>query len=187
MANREPRSRAVAAAEKAGSGRRPPLTPGPDGRWTKAMVGRAILAFSEIERIPQFDDDAIRVLVRDFLEFVQRVDAGGVEDDAMPLARTFIARGYQWLAENPSYAPVSTKVWSLDMVEHLILWFNDMTTRPDRRRLFDVAERIKVFERVVRSGAVEPGEADMLAEAFLEYAHRWLLSQPDALAHYQAL
>lgn len=181
------KSRAVTAAEKIGG--RAPLGPAPDGRWTLPMVGRAVLAFGEIERVPQYEDDQIRAHVRDFLRFVHRVDNGGVVDEAMPLARTFIARGYQWLAAHPHYAPVSTKVWTLDMVEQLILWFNDITAgaAPDRKRILDVAERIHVFERVVRSGAVEPGEADALADAFLDYAHRWLLRQPDALAHYQSL
>ena len=152
------------------------------------MVGRAVLAFHEIARIPQFDDDGIRKLVHDFLRFVHRAEAGGVEDDAMPLAGTFIARGYQWLAEHPQYAPLSTRTWTIDMVEQLILWFNDMTSgSTDRRRLFEIAERLFTFERLVKGGAVAAGEAEVLAEAFVDYAHRWMNGQPDALAHYQTL
>jgi hypothetical protein len=186
------KSRAVEAAEmiseRSGAAARPAPTPAPDGRWTKPMVGRAVLAFGDIDRIPQYDDDAVRAVVRDFLRFVHRVEAGGVEEDAMPLARTFIARGYQWLADHPQYAPIATRMWNLDMVENLILWFNDATTGAlDRHRLLDVAERLHTFERVLKSGAVEAGEAELLAEAFLDFSHRWLHAQPDALAHYQGL
>ncbi len=187
MAKHAAKSRAVAAAERVSPVLRAPNGP-VDGRWTKAMVGRAVLAFHEIDRVPPYDDDGIRKHVRDFLRFVHRVEGGGVEEDAMPLARTFIARGYQWLAEHPQYAPLSTRPWSLDMVEQLILWFNDNTSGPlDRRRLYEVTERVATFERLVKSGAVEHGEAETLAEAFVDYALRWLQAQPVARAHYESL
>ena len=181
------KSKALAAAEKA-AGPRKEAGPAADGRWTRAMVERAILAFNDIERIPPYDDDGIRSLVRDFLRFVDKMELGWIEEDAMPLARAFVERGYAWLAENPRYAPFRTRIWNVEMVEHLIIWFNDITAGPaDKKRLFEVAEKLHTFELVVKNGAVEPGEAEALADAFLEYGHRWLERQPDALAHYQAL
>lgn len=155
------------------------------------MVERAILAFNDIERIPPYDDDGIRALVRDFLRFVSRLESGGIDDDATPLARAFVERGYAWLAERPHYAPFTTQQWSLEMIETLILWFNEhgrVGGGPvDRKRAYEVAERFHTFERVYQTGAVAPGDAESLAIAFLDYGHRWLERQPDALAHYQSL
>lgn len=169
-------SRAKSAAEKLDS------TP-----WTAVQVARAVLAFSEIERVPPYDEDAIRRHVRALLKMVQRVESGGVDDDALPMARTFVARGYQWLAEHPQYAPVTTKSWTTDMVEALILWFNQsIGSAVDRTHQVELAERVHTFERVVKAGAVDH-EAETLADAFLDYARNWLESQPAARAHYQSL
>lgn len=195
------KSKALAAAErlseKAG---RPPDDGPPPERWTRAMVERAIRAFNDIERVPEYDDDAIRALVRDFLRFVNHMEQGGVEDDAMPLARAFAERGYAWLAERPHYTPFTTQMWNVEMIETLILWFNDnsgmsssssssssSSGKVDKKRLYEVAERFHTFERVYKTGAIEPGDAESLAIAFLDYGHRWLERQPDALAHYQTL
>ena len=181
------KSKALAAAEKI-TGPRMADADGPRPVWTRKMVERAILAFQEIERLPEYDDDAIRALVRDFLRFVSRLEQGGVAEDAMPLAYAFVERGYAWLAERPQYAPFRTKVWTLEMIESLILWFNDAATgAADKKLLCEIAERLHTFERVVKTGAVERGDAESLAEAFLDYGHRWLQRQPDALAHYNSL
>lgn len=194
------KSKALAAAERLSekAGRPPDDGPLPE-RWTRAMIERAIRAFNDIERVPEYDDDAIRALVRDFLRFVNHMEQGGVEDDAMPLARAFAERGYAWLAERPQYTPFTTQMWNVDMIETLILWFNDnsgMTSSSsttgkssavDKKRLYEVAERFHTFERVYKTGAIEPGDAESLAIAFLDYGHRWLERQPDALAHYQTL
>ncbi|HEY4222959.1 MAG TPA: hypothetical protein VGO62_16495 [Myxococcota bacterium] len=158
-----------------------------DTPWTAAMVSRAVLAFEDIDRVPAYDDDAIRAHVRDFLRFVRRVEAGGVADAAVPLARSFVAHGYQWLADHPQYAPVATKRWSTEMVERLILWFNDAVSSREPAEMLHVAERIHTFERVVKSGAVDGGDAEALADAFLQYAYRWLHRQPQALAHFEGL
>ena len=169
-------SRALRAAEQVAS-----------APWTTAQVARAVLAFSEVERVPPYDEDALRKHARELMKMVQRVECGGVAPDALPLARTFIARGYQWLAKHPDLAPVSTRTWSLDMVEALILWFNDRSSAAgDRPRQLELAERVHTFERVVKTGAVAR-DAETLAEAFLDFAHRWLESQPAAHAHYQSL
>lgn len=196
----KPKSKAAAAAQRisggaSGGGRKgthDDEAP-PPPQWTRAMVERAIVAFNDIDRIPPYDDDGIRMLVRDFLRFVDRVELGGIEDDAMPLANAFIERGYAWLAERPHYAPFATQQWTLEMVETLILWFNDHSAvragggAVDKKRVYEVAERFHTFERVYKTGAVERGEAESLALAFLDYGHRWLERQPDALAHYQSL
>lgn len=182
------KSKALAAAEKL-AGPRTHGDEGPREVWTRAMVERAIRAFNDIERIPEYDEDSIRALVRDFLRFVARMEQGGIADDAMPLARAFVERGYAWLAERPRYAPFRTQMWTLEMVEALILWFNDTATGAavDKKRLHEVAERLHTFERVYKNGAVELGDAESLAIAFLDYGHRWLERQPDAMAHYQSL
>jgi hypothetical protein len=194
------KSKALAAAQRisekgAGGAARPPDDGPPPAQWTRAMVERAIRAFNDIERVPEYDDDAIRALVRDFLRFVNHMETGGVEDDAMPLARAFAERGYAWLAERPQYTPFTTQMWNLEMIETLILWFNDNSGMSgsggsgtvDKKRLYEVAERFHTFERVYKTGAIEPGDAESLAIAFLDYGHRWLERQPDALAHYQTL
>jgi hypothetical protein len=181
------KSKARAAAEKIAGVREVEDGP-PPALWTRSMVERAILAFHEIERIPPYDEDGARELVRDFLRFVSRVEQGGVAEDAMALAQAFIDQGYAWLAEHPRYAPVLTRPWTLHMVEQLILWFNDATSGAhDKKRVLDVAERLRTFEIIVQNGAVEPGEAERLAEAFLDYGHRWLEGRPEALSHFQSL
>jgi hypothetical protein len=188
------KSKAVAAAERAAdragrSADRASVDDENDGRrpWTRSMVERAILAFNDIDRIPPYDEEGVRALVRDFVRFVALVERGGVVEDAMPLAQTFIEQGWAWLRENPRYAPVHTTPWTLHMVEQLILWFNDATSGArDKRRVHEVAEKLHTFETVWKSGAVVD-EADSLAQAFIEYAHRWLESQPDALAHFESL
>jgi hypothetical protein len=178
------KSKAVVAAEKASGGPRPVV----ENRWSKTMVARAVLAFNDIERIPAYDEEGIRRLVRDFLKLVDRVERGGVDDDALPLARSFIARGYQWLSEHPEHAPITTRSWSVQMVEQLILWWNEHTSGAlDRRRQFEIAERLHTFERLVKAGAVESGEAEALAEAFVEYALRWLKSHTEARNYYNSL
>ena len=155
------------------------------------MVERAVLALNDIERIPSYDEDGIRRLVRDFLRFVDRMETGGIDEEAMPLARAFAERGYAWLAERPQFAPFATQQWTLEMIETLILWFNDHSgangVAVDKQRVLEVAERFHTFERVYKTGAVAPGEAESLAIAFLDYGHRWLERHPDALAHYQTL
>jgi hypothetical protein len=195
------KSKALAAAErlseKAGHpGRADRADDGPPpAQWNRAMVERAIRAFNDIDRVPEYDDDAIRALVRDFLRFVNHMEQGGVDDEALPLARAFAERGYAWLAERPQYTPFTTQMWNLEMIETLILWFNDnsglssgsASGAVDKKRLYEVAERFHTFERVYKTGAIEPGDAESLAIAFLDYGHRWLERQPDALAHYQTL
>ena len=187
------KSKAVAAAERISGGQnRSGRDDGPPPpQWTRAMVERAVLAFNDIERIPPYDDDGIRGLVRDFLRFVDRMETGGIDEEAMPLARAFAERGYAWLAERPQYAPFTTQQWTLEMIETLILWFNDHSGSSgapvDKKRVYEVTERFHTFERVYKTGAVAPGEAESLAIAFLDYGHRWLERQPDALAHYQSL
>lgn len=198
------KSKALAAAEKITGPRKADgaaagLDDGaPPAQWTKPMVERAIRAFNDIDRVPEYDDDAIRALVRDFLRFVNHMETGGIADDAMPLARAFAERGYAWLAERPQYTPFTTQMWNLEMIETLILWFNDNSgitagagtdaaKAVDKKRLYEVAERFHTFERVYKTGAIEPGDAESLAIAFLDYGHRWLERQPDALAHYQTL
>ncbi len=197
------KSKALAAAvrisDKKGGGAvgRPADDAPPPAQWTRAMVERAIRAFNDIERVPEYDDEAIRALVRDFLRFVNHMEGGGIEDEAVPLARAFAERGYAWLAERPQYTPFTTQMWNLEMIETLILWFNDNSGMSsagaggagsvDKKRLYEVAERFHTFERVYKTGAIEPGDAESLAIAFLDYGHRWLERQPDALAHYQTL
>lgn len=187
------KSKAVAAAERAQGGKKDENDGPPPPQWNRAMVERAIRAFNDIDRVPEYDDDAIRTLVRDFLRFVNKMETGGIDDDAVPLARAFAERGYAWLAERPQYAPFITQMWTLEMIETLILWFNDNSgistsgAAVDKKRLYEVAERFHTFERVYKTGAIEPGDAESLAVAFLDYGHRWLEKQPEALAHYQTL
>lgn len=193
------KSKALAAAEKITGVRKGDAgvdDGAPPGQWTKPMVERAIRAFNDIDGVPEYDDAAMRALVRDFLRFVNHMETGGIADDAMPLARAFAERGYAWLAERPQYTPFTTQVWNLEMIETLILWFNDNSgvtagadsaKAVDNKRLHEVAERFHTFERVYKTGAIEPGDAESLAIAFLDYGHRWLERQPDALAHYQTL
>jgi hypothetical protein len=75
------------------------------------------------------------------------------------------------------------------MIEQLIAWFQHATRDPiDAARAVSVVERVHVFERVVRNGAVDDdSDARSLAEAFLDYARAWMHRQPAALAHYDSL
>lgn len=176
------KSRALAAAERLAG----PCVAGFDGArdddehpWTRAMVERAILVFDEIERLPQYDEDAIRRRVVDFLRFADRVELGGIADDAQPLAQAFVERAYRWLAKHPRYAPFTTPQWSAEMVEQVIQWFADATSAPlDTRTSEEVGRRLRTFAAVVGTGAVEAGDAETLAQAFLEHATRWVHRHP---------
>jgi hypothetical protein len=179
------RSRAVAAAEKIAPRASDPKV---SARWTKSMVERAIMAFSDIDRIPQYDEDSIRRYVKDFLKFVKRVELGGVEKEAEPIAHAYIDIGYAWLDAHPQYVPFTTPAWTLDMVEQTVMWFADAISGPlDRKRSIELADRLKTFERVVHNESIEPGDAATLAHAFLDHALRWMENHPDVLDHYQAL
>jgi len=156
--------------------------------WTKPMVERAILAFNDIDRIPPYDEEGIRRLVRDFLRFVKRVELGGVEQDAMPIAQSFIDIGYAWLDAHPQYAPFTTPQWTQAMVEQTVVWFAEMSSGPiDRKKALLLADKLKTFERVVHNESVEPGDAATLAHAFLDHALRWMEGHPDVLDRFQAL
>lgn len=176
------KSKALAAAEKL-AGPRLELRVGDERKWTRAMVERAILVFNEIERVPQYDEESIRRRVVDFLCFVDRVELGGIEDDVLPLAQAFVERGYTWLARHPRYAPFTTQLWSNEMVEQVVQWFADVTVKPlDKRQSEEVGRRLRTFAAVIGSGAVEAGEAETLAQAFLDHATRWIHRHPEVRA-----
>ncbi|OGQ12067.1 MAG: hypothetical protein A2138_01220 [Deltaproteobacteria bacterium RBG_16_71_12] len=176
------KSRALAAAERlAGPGAA--LRVDDERRWTRAMVERAIAVFDEIERLPQYDEDGIRRRVVDFLRFADRLELGGIADDAMPLAQAFVERAYQWLARHPRFAHFTTPQWTAEMVEQMIQWFADATGAPlDARAAEEVGRRLRTFAAVVGTGAVEGGDAETLAHAFLEHALRWVNRHPAARA-----
>lgn len=172
------KSRALAAAERlVGPGAA--LRVDDERRWTRAMVERAIVVFDEIERLPHYDEDSIRRRVVDFLCFADRVEMGGIADDAQPLAQAFVERAYQWLSKHPRYAPFTTPLWTVEMVEQMIQWFADATGAPlDARTSEEVGRRLRTFAAVVGTGAVEAGDAETLAHAFLEHATRWAHRHP---------
>jgi hypothetical protein len=157
--------------------------------WPLAKVERVAVTLLEVERLPEFEEDLIRARVAAFVRFERLVASGVVDGDALPLARAVIARMKKWLASNTWYAPVKTQPWTVEMIEQLIAWFQHETREPvDEKRAVAVVERVHVFERVVRSGAVEhDSDARSLAEAFLDYARTWMNRQPAALAHYDSL
>ena len=176
------KSKALAAAERlAGPGVE--LRTGDETSWSRAMVERAIFVFNEIERLPQYDEDAIRRRVVDFLCFADRVEQGGIADDALPLAQAFVERGLDWLVHHPRYAPFATRPWTTEMVEQVIQWFADVTGRPlDRRTSEEVGRRLRTFAAVIGTGAVEAGDAETLAHAFLDHATGWINRHPDVRA-----
>jgi len=154
--------------------------------WTRPMVERAILVFDELDRLPPFDEDAIRGRVLDFLAFADRVALGGVADEAAPLARAFVERGYRWLADHPQLAPFTTPAWSALMVEEVIQWFSAATSgAPDAGASAEIGRRLRTFAAVVSTGAVESGDAASLAEAFLAHATHWVERHPHAKAAFE--
>ena len=152
-------------------------------RWSRAMVERAIFVFNEIERLPQYDEDAIRRRVVDFLRFTDRVEQGGIAEDALPLAQAFVERGLDWLVNHPRFAPFATRPWTTEMVEQVIQWFADATGRPlDKRASEEVGRRLRTFAAVIGTGAIESGDAETLAHAFLDHATSWISRHPDVRA-----
>lgn len=172
------KSRARAAAEKLVGPQAQPQA-GDDRKWSRAMVERAIFVFNDIERLPQYDEEAIRRRVADFLRFADRVELGGIADDALPLAQAFVERGYAWLSKHPHLAPFTSAQWTSEMVEQVVQWFADVTAAPlDPRTSEEVGRRLRTFAAVVGSGAVEAGDAETLAHAFLDHATRWIHRHP---------
>ncbi len=179
------KSRALAAAEQL-AGHDSASGADDEARWTRAMVERAIVVFDELERLPPFDEDAIARRVADFLAFADRVELGGVVDDAAPLARAFVERGLRWLAARPHLAPFTTPAWTAEMVEEVIQWFAHATGAAlDARASAEVGRRLRTFAAVVSTGAVESGDAESLAEAFLAHAMHWIERHPPAKAAFQ--
>ena len=176
------KSRALAAVEKiAGPSEARPSDDDPP--WSRALVERAQRSFDDIARVPPYDEEGIRRRVVEFLRFADRVELGGVAEDALPLAQTMVERGYAWLAQHPRYAPFTTQLWTSEMVEEVVQWFADATARPlDRRESEDVGRRLRTFAAVVGSGAVEAGDAETLAQAFLDHATRFIQRHPDVRA-----
>jgi hypothetical protein len=183
------RAAAVAAQIKEISGgqlRAPP--PAPTDKASKELVEKSALVFEHLRSLPPFEEDSIRDGVRAFLRFVERVETGGIADDAKPLADLVVQRGYEWLADHPAYVPVPTSIWNLEMVESAVVLFNERTREePDARVAEELAGDLRTFEAVLRSGCVESGDAEHLAHAFLEYAHRWLDKHPRVQQRYEAL
>jgi hypothetical protein len=174
MAQRRSRAREAAAALRGGAAERV---------WTKSMVERAVATFNDIDRIPPFEEDAIRRAVRDFLRFEKRVLADGVAAETTPLAQRCIDYVYTWLDAHPDYIPFRTPQWTLQMVEEMVSWFADATsTPPDRRRAQEIAERLKAFQHVVTNESIEAGDAATLAHAFLDHALHWMQRHPDVRA-----
>lgn len=150
------------------------------------MVERAIVVFDELEHLPAYDEDTIARRVADFLAFADRVELGGIADDALPLARAFVERGYRWLADRPHLAPFTTPAWTAEMVEEVIQWFADATAGTlDARTSAEVGRRLRTFAAVVGTGAVESGDAESLAEAFLAHATHWVERHPLARAAFE--
>lgn len=175
------KSRALAAAERLSGTSLDAAVD--ERRWTRPMVERALRSFQEIDRVPAYDEDGIRRRVVDFLRFADRVELGGVADDALPLAQSLVEQGYAWLGKHPRYAPFTTQQWTAEMVEQVVQWFTDVTAQPlGKRESEEVGRRLRTFAAVVSSGAVEAGDAETLAQAFLDHVTRWIQRYPDVRA-----
>lgn len=180
------KSRALAAAEKL-AGPHMELPGSDEQAWSRAKVERAWQSFFEVERVPAYDEEGIRRRVVAFLRFADRLEAGGIADDATALAQAYVERGYAWLARHPRYAPFIQQQWTADMVEAVVQWFADVTAAPlGKREGEEVGRRLRTFAAVVGSGGVEAGDAETLAHAFLDHATRWMQRHPEVRASFAA-
>jgi hypothetical protein len=190
-------SRAASAAAAA-SHKRPAGAPLPGAsskslgaepaRATRALVEKSALVFEHLFNLPPYETEAIQDGVRTFLRFVERVETGQVDDDARALAALVVQRGYAWLEQHPHLLPVPTSLWTLDMVERAIILFNERSHgEPEPHTAEELVADLRVFETVVSSGCVERGDAEHLASAFVEYAHRWLRGHPAVMRRYESL
>jgi hypothetical protein len=181
------KSKALAAAEKA-TGRTKAVASGAQP-WSRAMVERAILAFHDVERVPPYDEDGIRALVKDFYRFVDVYDAGLIAPEGIALAAQFIRQAMVWLQQNPQHARVEGRTWDVTMVEKTIVWFNDTKRVPphDKVGIKSLVEHFLRFEQILKVGLVEHGEAAYLAQAFVQVGHKWLQGEPTAKKHYESL
>lgn len=180
------KSRALAAAEKL-AGPQVELQSDDERPWSRAKVERAWQTFHDVERVPAYDEDGIRRRVIGFLCFADRLEAGAITDEARSLAQSYVERGYAWLARHPRYAPFTQQQWTTEMVETVVQWFADVTTAPlGSRDGEEVGRRLRTFAAVVGSGGVESGDAETLAQAFLDHATRWMQRHPEVRASFAA-
>lgn len=180
------RSRALDAARHAQA----PDLHAETGLLTRAQVETCARVFDELERLPAYEEDERRARARSLAAFIARTEQGNVQHDARALAHTVAARGAAWLAAHPALIPVMVRAWDLALVEAAVLSFNARTSgRPDGPPpavAEQIVEELIDLEAVLAAGAVEGGEAEALAQAFVTFAHRWLTQHPGVLARYQA-
>jgi hypothetical protein len=180
------RSRALDAALRAQA----PAAAQHAGALSRAQVEACARVFDELERLPAYEEDERRARARSLAAFIARAERGDVQPEARALALAVAARGAAWLAEHPALIPVRVRAWDLALVEAAILSFNARTlgkgSGPAAAVAEEIVEQLIDLEAVLAAGAIEPGEAEELAHAFVTYAHRWLASQPGVLARYQA-
>lgn len=154
------RSRAAAAAAAT---TRPTTTHGP---WTLPMVQKAAAVFAELPQLPGWDRAAIAERVAAWYRFVDVVAEGAVAGDAAALAGEIVRFGARFLEAHPEHVLVGGARWGVADVEAVARWFGSIHSGAD------VDARLLAFERVVRSGLVQP-DARPLADALLERIDAW--------------
>jgi hypothetical protein len=155
-------SRAAAAAA---STRAPAAAP---GVWTLPMVQKAAAVFAELPVLPGWDRGAIAERVAAWYRFVDVVAEGAVATDAAVLAGEIVRFGARFLDAHPEHVLVGGARWGVADVEAVARWFGGVRGAGGA----DVDARLLAFERVVRSGLVQP-DARPLADALLETIDGW--------------
>ena len=183
MATKKASKAASAAARASGKSDSEPRAP--EGVWTRAMVEQAIAAFNDLEAVPAWDDDAVAGLVDGYYRFVDVVARGEVELEALALASEMIRLGHDWLEKNPRHIRINSERWGKELVELTVQWFGAASQDP--KAVKDTVSRFAAFERVWRSGWVEPGDATAIAQAFVEHCKLWLQKTPEAKKAYDLL